>query len=1037
VQIRCACGKALRVPDHLRGKKVRCPGCGSSLQVAPASPEEPERPKAATPRPGFPWFYLSLAGSAIALLTCCGVSAVALWFLNRPMTFVQTNSQVATKPAWPEVAPVKNAELSRKDTASSPKPGSAVPPAGEKDSFGLLFLDAPEIPAKPVPHTASGILARELFRQALLLTASDYLGLTVRDGALGDLPPSGLPDDHRVGINVTYQQSMGLEMKAHVRGASTPEPLWQQRFPSNVWPVDVVSVGANCEIQSRTKLLSQLRNAGFQGKSNPTNNDVQVPRETDDLLALMTCTAQFQALRQLHALMKVQGESPWVLAGLARGYANLGVLTEFHWSSDHKSFKARAMLYAQRLVVRQPQSSWALWQRAYVLALVGVHEAALSDLSQASKLEKTPKKKGDVTSLAKRPLWVDAIEAYCNFDTARVQETAKVPGLKQLGHLLAFLAVEDTRSPHLALAAGRTLLAYNPECYRVHDSMSSLGGVAAQHRTTVDGINIFSDTYTRRLASIPGLPKSAAKLASSGVDDAQVSKALILFSQSGLDDNPLSWAVLGRLGQETRFAQISRRLDFMLYRWSVPTKDFLQEAMPLVADHPYLPFLKTFGVDRAREQETFVKLIRSLPPPFYETGQAVRLRVLQDLPANAHTTLDDIWTASSDNIYRDFWLMVDFLAEKDQATYAQRALAFSPHAPFAKAILIKTNWQVAEPKAADWEKDCQHPRILFELGQRYLQLKRHDDAERCLQRCVALSPDYTAYKTLASAYKAQGKMDLWQQTLEEYLKAEDTGLGHAQAQVEIALEFMKQKQWAKALPYAEEAAQTFAEWALLCASECNEALKNWDKAELHIRAASERYGGSYFKWYYWCQRTGKGDVGAASKFFAKVIIAIGPRATDTDRMRFSGFYTMSGQKQKLVDLFKAWFAQSAKSNLVALNLTIACDEAGDVKARDQALKDFPATTIDWYKQLAELFQTCLANGEQSPLDLAAVDATIKPLAPKFQSEANCLVGRFLACRGQTKDSLEYFKRCATAPDHLTLEAFHIAIVRLRAAGKAR
>lgn len=49
--------------------------------------------------------------------------------------------------------------------------------------------------------------------------------------------------------------------------------------------------------------------------------------------------------------------------------------------------------------------------------------------------------------------------------------------------------------------------------------------------------------------------------------------------------------------------------------------------------------------------------------------------------------------------------------------------------------------------------------------------------------------------------------------------------------VDIARHFMGRKEWDKARPYADAAAQTYAGWAMLCAAECYEGLEDWDKAE--------------------------------------------------------------------------------------------------------------------------------------------------------------------------------------------------------------
>lgn len=42
IEIRCQCGKRLKAPDHLAGKKVSCPGCKAPIQVPSLAPAEEE-----------------------------------------------------------------------------------------------------------------------------------------------------------------------------------------------------------------------------------------------------------------------------------------------------------------------------------------------------------------------------------------------------------------------------------------------------------------------------------------------------------------------------------------------------------------------------------------------------------------------------------------------------------------------------------------------------------------------------------------------------------------------------------------------------------------------------------------------------------------------------------------------------------------------------------------------------------------------------------------------------------------------------------
>ena len=110
---------------------------------------------------------------------------------------------------------------------------------------------------------------------------------------------------------------------------------------------------------------------------------------------------------------------------------------------------------------------------------------------------------------------------------------------------------------------------------------------------------------------------------------------------------------------------------------------------------------------------------------------------------------------------------------------------------------------------ADWEKEKQ-PVVMRTLAARYRQTGQFEDAERCLRVYIEVAPTYEGYTDLAEVYKQQKKMDMWQETLEASLKIADVGLNHAGARVQLAQEFMRQKDYKKALPYAEAAAESFA-----------------------------------------------------------------------------------------------------------------------------------------------------------------------------------------------------------------------------------
>ena len=168
-------------------------------------------------------------------------------------------------------------------------------------------------------------------------------------------------------------------------------------------PEDLADLAKQTEELSRTEFPAVLRQLGLEGKPNATKADGQVPDVIENRLGSLGFPEVFAAIKDLHALIRSDGESPARVGALVRGYALLGLLSEFQWHPAHKAYKARALLYAQRLVARQPNEAWGLWHRAFALALSGLHASAIADLKAAESLE------GPAAKKAARPSWVEAI----------------------------------------------------------------------------------------------------------------------------------------------------------------------------------------------------------------------------------------------------------------------------------------------------------------------------------------------------------------------------------------------------------------------------------------------------------------------------------------------------------------------------------------------------------------------------------------------------------------------------------------------------
>ncbi len=178
-----------------------------------------------------------------------------------------------------------------------------------------------------------------------------------------------------------------------------------------------------------------------------------------------------------------------------------------------------------------------------------------------------------------------------------------------------------------------------------------------------------------------------------------------------------------------------------------------------------------------------------------------------------------------------------------------------------------------------------------------------------LSRYIKLSADQSAYQKLAANFKAQGNIDRWQATLDEFLnKALDLGLDHAMVRVEIANHYMGLKQWDKARPYAEGAATSGAGWAMECAGRCAEGEKDWERAEEWYQRVAERYPDqSWAVWYFFCKRSGHGNLAAARESVDQYVTAHADHPTILSEESSGFFYWVDGRIESAkADLAKAY-----------------------------------------------------------------------------------------------------------------------------------
>jgi uncharacterized protein HemY len=333
-------------------------------------------------------------------------------------------------------------------------------------------------------------------------------------------------------------------------------------------------------------------------------------------------------------------------------------------------------------------------------------------------------------------------------------------------------------------------------------------------------------------------------------------------------------------------------------------------------------------------------------------------------------------------------------------------------------VLVGAAWDQVKGEVPAWrEKVGEAPALIAALGKKYAELKDFGEAEKYLRRYIELSEDPWAYRLLADCYKARGDSERWQATLDEFLaNTEPAGLEHARLQVDIANDLMKQGRWTDAKKYAEPAAETWAAWAMTCASECNEGLKDWERAELWIRRTAERYPkSSAAAWYRFCKRTGHGDIQAARAFALAHVPPGALDRPDPSRLEQDGFslWARRSPKQALIALEQAQRAKRNPANSIAAFLV--ADELGDTPRRDHLLEELCTDLERQFPRIVtigRMMRDALADKGKGSLDLAAVEKVLGAMPARTRGNADFLVGRFLLNRGQAESARKYLQRAA-------------------------
>lgn len=1025
IEIRCpACDETLTLAKPAdKGKRLRCPECDHAFTLGGKAKAKPRPAAGGMPK----WAPFAIGGGVIAVVAV--VLVLVLGRGEKQQAQAPDPQPVVVPPVVPPVNPIPSPPDPQQPVPPKENPPQPVPPKdppvrtpGDKRLLEVATYDRTPIPAKPGdpyllfddadpyhgarPSAGTGLLRQALYRQGVLLAARDELGLTVRDAAIGEVPPHGLPTSQRV--RVTYASIKGStprQVMVQVGGDADLKAVWAAESEIDVAETPLEAL-ATAEGFSRGGYLTALRRVGGWTPARPRRSEAAVPAAAEKALGRMTVASQLAAVRALHEAVRKDGESSALLGALVRGYANLGLLTDRLWDGTTWAFKARGLLYAERLrnLPAVPAERAArLWHRAYALALAGLHADALADFEAA----------GLVPGVWPGMDWAALARSLVRSDVADLRDRAgKAGDWAETAALFHYLVLEGPAFPNAALAAGAAFLKKVPGCHRVRDGLARIGGVGHLHGATTDGLLELPEVLRADLTTAPGLPDNVAQLARADTDFDALARALTESGRDKADRAEPSWAVMGRVAVESRLTLADARVGFLRFVLAAPAGPFLENVRPALGGHPMFPILEAVAGDSGRRPEEFLALLKKVPAGYLSWRQFGALaRSVQ--PANpAHTKYLGLVKTHGETLAPDLTAELAFRARTaPSAAAARQLLAASPHSPAARAHLIEFDRPSLTPgQAFEWEANSQHPVVAVAFGRQALKAGQEKEAVRHYERSLTLSKEIHPYTVLAELRLRQGDEKKWLELLEEALKLPASGLEHAQVRVSVARHYLKAGKPADARKYADAAAETGAEWAMRCAADCAEAAGDFAAAEEWMQRVSGRYASVAGAWYLWCVRTGKGDVRAARRLADDRLQAMGQLRAGQDYTLNALLLLADGRAKQAADLLAEFKPAVAKYDLPLVLAAAIRDGLGDTAGRDRALKAIPDGGD--HAAVAKLLLAAVAGGEKTVPTGAEIEAVLKPLTAATRLSAAYAVGEFARRRGKADVAKKYLELAA-------------------------
>ena len=785
-------------------------------------------------------------------------------------------------------------------TIPGPKVATAVSPPDLKTlCFHTQWINY----ADRLDKQTTTYFLREFPRQAMLIAARDELKLPTRDQTLGEKFLPDEPTDHLLVADTATRSNKTLrlrllkfdfeEAEECTRRPTEKIPVWKNSYSyrpglAAQQPDLLVAM----ELASRTDFVEALKSVGYE-RSDRKIKDIpaNVAGSWEERLLEVDMVTQFAVVQECHQAIAASGESEKRLGVLARGYANLCLLTNHQRNALTFAFAARSLLYAQRMAVagKAEPSEDALWCRAYAWAVTGFHHNALADLAKL-------KERG-----AEAKDWKLLIAPYCEFDRPGLTDLASDNNsLQAMALRLEYQLVSVMRYPQWMLDSGLKVIQAAPTSYGVSGDLARYGvNLTAKRTGSRSGPLLFGNFLPASIQRAPMVPESVTKLCAptplakkrlkelivdpNPTDEFSAAPVGIAMKLNEADklstETGLCWSALAYLIEEETYTQVANYFSVAMNATESSHVEEVKSILPLIEGHRFSSYIETYKYNAMQDQPTIKKITQDLKIQDPRNNMDVmfyRLRpVLREREKVGGVPSYLAW--DSGNLYQ----LIDSLTHRSSRktgnpSFHGRQLGnwigrIAPNSEIGLRLQVEfaKNPSVEQLKAWD-SKLKTDPLAIRLLGQWYLQNDLPEDAIRCFEKSNTLLRNYATCSWLAKTYWDAKQYKKWEDVFVDYLSHEDSSSGHYFTRVALAKGYYSFAEFERARPYALKAADFFGADGLGQASFVEEALGNWERSEFWIKQQSQNYPTLLaFEWYLWCNRTGRGDRRAAWKLAAK------------------------------------------------------------------------------------------------------------------------------------------------------------------------